>query len=85
MELERELAKGGKVDRKMLIEESFMHANSPKPVSALDWLGGGLGFDWVVGWFCCGWLVWLLVVGLDWCGMVWFGLIGWFGLMFWFD
>lgn len=32
MELEKELARGSQQDRKMLIEESFMHANSRKPV-----------------------------------------------------
>lgn len=36
MELEKELAQGGKQDRKMLIEESFMHANSRKPVRFVD-------------------------------------------------
>lgn len=33
MELEKEIARGGQQDRKLLIEESFMHANSRKPVS----------------------------------------------------
>lgn len=33
MELEKEIARGGQQDRKQLIEESFMHANSRKPVS----------------------------------------------------
>ncbi|CAN0087224.1 unnamed protein product, partial [Hapterophycus canaliculatus] len=32
VELEKEIARGNKQDRKMLIEESFLHANSQKPV-----------------------------------------------------
>lgn len=32
VELEKEIARGKKQDRKVLIEESFLHANSNKPV-----------------------------------------------------
>lgn len=32
IELEKEIARGNQQDRKMLIEESFLHANSQKPV-----------------------------------------------------
>lgn len=32
IELEKEIARGNTQDRKMLIEESFLHANSNKPV-----------------------------------------------------
>lgn len=32
IELEKEIARGNQLDRKMLIEESFLHANSQKPV-----------------------------------------------------
>ena len=36
VELEKEIARGNQQDRKMLIEESFLHANSHKPVNSLS-------------------------------------------------
>ncbi len=40
IELEKEIARGNTQDRKMLIEESFLHANNNKPVRPLEHVFG---------------------------------------------
>ncbi|CAM9782110.1 unnamed protein product [Ascophyllum nodosum] len=48
LELEKEIARGGQQDRKMLIEESFMHANSRKPLVHSDIKKRHLTAEWVM-------------------------------------
>ncbi|CAN0333197.1 unnamed protein product, partial [Ectocarpus sp. 8 AP-2014] len=48
VELEKEIARGKKQDRKMLIEESFLHANSNKPLVHQDASKRHLTAEWVM-------------------------------------
>ncbi|CAM9600578.1 unnamed protein product [Ectocarpus sp. 12 AP-2014] len=48
VELEKEIARGKKQDRKVLIEESFLHANSNKPLVHQDASKRHLTAEWVM-------------------------------------